>query len=117
MVVAYGIQFLDKITLGYASVYGIQTDLGLVGQDYSWASSIFSFGYLFWEYPAIYLLRYFSAPKYLGIMMMLCAIVIILYAVTPNFAGLAAIRFILGMLDKCGCPLFPTHHCGLVQTK
>ena len=33
-----GLQFLDKTSLGYSSVFGIIPDNHLVGQDYSWAS-------------------------------------------------------------------------------
>ncbi|RDW65147.1 hypothetical protein BP5796_09839 [Coleophoma crateriformis] len=41
-----GVQYFDKATLAYAAVYGLRADLGLVGQQYSWATSIFYFGYL-----------------------------------------------------------------------
>lgn len=42
--VTYALQFIDKTSLGYSSVYGIIDDNNLKGQDYSWASSIFYFG-------------------------------------------------------------------------
>lgn len=32
--------------MGYTAILGLRTDLHLVGQDYSWASSLFYFGYL-----------------------------------------------------------------------
>lgn len=32
--------------MAYSAILGLRTDLHLVGQDYSWASSIFYFGYL-----------------------------------------------------------------------
>ena len=32
--------------MGYAAILGLRADLNLVGQDYSWASSLFYFGYL-----------------------------------------------------------------------
>lgn len=34
--VIYGLQFLDKITISYASIMGLKTDIGLVGDDYQW---------------------------------------------------------------------------------
>jgi MFS family permease len=106
LLVAYGIQFLDKVVLGYSATYGLIADLGLVGQQYSWSSSIFYFGYLFWEYFGIYLLRYFPAPRYLGVIMILWSVVTMLISTTTNFAGLAAIRFILGMLESVVAPSF-----------
>lgn len=33
-----GLQFMDKTSLGYSSVFGIIEDTHLIGQDYSWAS-------------------------------------------------------------------------------
>ncbi|KAH6853200.1 major facilitator superfamily domain-containing protein [Chaetomium sp. MPI-CAGE-AT-0009] len=50
------LQYLDKVTLSYAAVYGILEDLHLVGQEYSWTSSIYYFGYLAAEPPAAYLI-------------------------------------------------------------
>lgn len=47
--VTYGLQLMDKSTLQYSSVYGLIPDNHLIGQDYSWASSIFYFGYLLAE--------------------------------------------------------------------
>lgn len=43
--ITYALQFIDKTSLGYSSVYGIILDNKLQGQDYSWASSIFYFGW------------------------------------------------------------------------
>jgi len=34
--VVYGLNYLDKTTISYASVMGIQKDIGLVGDDYQW---------------------------------------------------------------------------------
>lgn len=47
----YAIQFADKTTLNYASLMGIREDTHLKAnsQEYSWASSIFYAGYIFWE--------------------------------------------------------------------
>lgn len=47
----YMIQFADKTSLNYASLMGIRTDANLDpnSQQYSWVSSIFYAGYIFWE--------------------------------------------------------------------
>jgi len=44
--VTYLVTYLDKAVLGYAAVFGLQTDLKLHGTQYSWLGSIFYFGYL-----------------------------------------------------------------------
>ena len=41
---AYLLQYLDKSSISFASVYGLQTGTHLVGQQYAWLSSIFYFG-------------------------------------------------------------------------
>ncbi|KAK1962739.1 hypothetical protein LY78DRAFT_586102, partial [Colletotrichum sublineola] len=65
--VTYALQFIDKTSLGYSSVYGIIPDNRLVGQQYSWASSIFYFGYLVAEYPGVAVLQRFPVAKFLGV--------------------------------------------------
>jgi ACS family allantoate permease-like MFS transporter len=52
----YGLNYLDKTTLSYASVMGISKSqaeggIGLHGDQYNWLGSLFYFGYLAWEYP------------------------------------------------------------------
>ena len=44
MCTIYGLQYLDKTTLSYASIMGLQTDLRLVGDNYQWLGSMFYFG-------------------------------------------------------------------------
>lgn len=41
---SYMLQYLDKSSINFASVYGLQKGTHLHGQDYSWLSSIFYFG-------------------------------------------------------------------------
>lgn len=106
MIITYGIQVLDKVVLGYAAIYGLREDLNLVGQEYSWASAIFYFGYLFWEYPAVYIMKFFTPSKYLGVIMVLWGIVAVLTSTCTNFTGLAINRFVLGMLESIVAPSF-----------
>ena len=44
MCVVYGLNYLDKTTLSYASVMGIRKDIHLTGDDYQWLGSMFYFG-------------------------------------------------------------------------
>ena len=46
MCVVYGLNFLDKTTLSYASVMGIKKDIHLKGDEYQWLGSMFYFGAL-----------------------------------------------------------------------
>ncbi|KAG9636468.1 putative MFS allantoate transporter, partial [Aureobasidium melanogenum] len=64
MCIVYGLNYLDKTTLSYASVMGIKKDTHLEGLDYQWLSSMFYFGYLAWEYPTNRLLQRLPLGKY-----------------------------------------------------
>lgn len=52
LALTFDLQYLDKVTIFYAAVYGMQADLNLVGQQHSWANSLFYFGCLAAELPA-----------------------------------------------------------------
>ena len=48
---AYFLQFMDKVILNYANVMGIQHDLGMKGNDFSWAGTAFFIAYGLAEFP------------------------------------------------------------------
>lgn len=73
MCVVYGLNYLDKTTLSYASVMGLKlppssdplnSGIGLTGNEYSWLGSMFYFGYIAWEYPTTRLLQVLPLGKY-----------------------------------------------------
>lgn len=49
LMITYCLQYLDKASINFASVYGLKEGTHLVGQDYSWLSSIFYFGEFAWQ--------------------------------------------------------------------
>ncbi|KAI2637233.1 MFS general substrate transporter [Hypomontagnella submonticulosa] len=104
--ITYALQFIDKTSLGYSSVYGIILDNKLQGQDYSWASSIFYFGYLLAEYPGIAVIQRFPVAKFLGVNVILWGAILMTTAACSSFAGLATVRFILGMVEATISPGF-----------
>ncbi|KAF3061967.1 hypothetical protein GL218_04218 [Daldinia childiae] len=104
--VTYALMFIDKTSLGYSSVYGIIPDNKLQGQDYSWASSIFYFGYLIAEYPGIAIIQRFPVAKFLGVNIVLWGAILMTTAACSSFAGLATVRFFLGMVEATVSPGF-----------
>ncbi|KAJ5098930.1 hypothetical protein N7532_005931, partial [Penicillium argentinense] len=106
MVVAYMMAFLDKQTLNYTSLMGLLQDLHLTGNQYSWSSGIFYFGYLFFSYPASLLMVKFPLGKYLAINFILWAIILACHAATTNFATLMVTRFFLGCTEASLSPGF-----------
>ncbi|KAE8151605.1 major facilitator superfamily domain-containing protein [Aspergillus avenaceus] len=97
--------FMDKAALTEASIFGIQKGLHLVHQQYSWANSIFYFGYLFAQYPCSILMQKLPIGRYFGVMMMLWGLTTTCTAVTKSFATLAVCRFFLGVFETCVSPV------------
>ncbi|KAJ5902703.1 Major facilitator superfamily domain general substrate transporter [Penicillium taxi] len=106
MCCVYGMNFLDKTTLSYASVMGIKKDLNLVKDDYQWLGSLFYFGYLAWEYPTNRLLQRLPLGKYSGFCIVMWGIVLSCFAAVNNYSGAIAIRFFLGVLESAVTPGF-----------
>jgi MFS family permease len=95
---------VQQNALGYAALFGIKDDAHLKGQEYSWLGSIFYFGYLAMEFPSLYLITKVPIGKYIGICVLLWGIALCLMAVCHNFAGLATIRFLLGVFEAVLLP-------------
>lgn len=102
----------------------MRKDLGLVGQEYSWATSMFYFGYLVaqvcdlcnsraevkltFKAPSSYLLTKFPIGKYASFNVFLWGIMVLLCACAKNFAGLAVLRFFMGVFESAIGPCWVT---------
>ncbi|KAL2863721.1 putative MFS allantoate transporter [Aspergillus lucknowensis] len=95
----YCVQFLDKLSLNYASAYTLIPDLGLEGQRYSWVAAIFNFGYLAFAIPSNLLIQRLPLAKYMGAMLMIWAGLVVAHVGAKNYAGMLVLRFILGMAE------------------
>ncbi|KAF2848030.1 allantoate permease [Plenodomus tracheiphilus IPT5] len=81
MIVTAFLQYLDKSTINYASNYNLREDLGMKGDQYSWASSIFYFGFMVRQCHGMGVFTF-------------------LMAASSNFAGFATLRFMLGAAES-----------------
>ena len=66
----YGIQQTDKTSIGTQAIFGLVEDNNLVGQQYSWLTTIFYITYLTGEFPSNFLLQRWSIGKSLSIYML-----------------------------------------------
>ncbi|KAF8855620.1 MFS general substrate transporter [Acephala macrosclerotiorum] len=98
LAITFGLQYLDKVTISYAAVYGMRTDLHLVGTHYPWANSIFYFGSLVGEIPSDYLMQKLPIGKFASVNLFIWGLLVMLCALTKNFAGLAVMRFLMGVI-------------------
>lgn len=119
---------IDKVVISNAAIYGMKADTHLVGNQYAWVGryvescldcllpltnsfvfSIFYFGFLIFEYPSSFLIQRLPVAKFFSATVLVWAIMMCCTAATHNFAGLAAVRFIMGMAEAC---LFPV--CNII---
>ncbi|KAK5151718.1 hypothetical protein LTR16_004164 [Cryomyces antarcticus] len=106
LAVCYAFFYIDKTTLSYAAIFGIQKDLHLVGTQYSWLSSIFYFGFLAWAFPTNFLMQRLPIGRYLGFNIFLWGVLLMAQAGATNFATLAVLRALSGAAEACSDPSF-----------
>ncbi|RWQ94080.1 major facilitator superfamily domain-containing protein [Paecilomyces variotii] len=97
---------MDKQSLSYASVFGLIDDLNLKGTQYSWCSSIFYIGQLVSEYPFIYLMSKLPLAKFVGVTIIIWGGICMCLSAAHNYAGFAAVRFLLGLSEGAVSPAF-----------
>lgn len=88
------ISAVDKVIISNAAIYGMKEDTHLTGNQFSWIGSIFYFGFLGAEWPANILIQKLPVRSFYGATVFAWAVMTFLTAVTSNFGGLAAVRFI-----------------------
>lgn len=88
----------------YAAVYGLVDDTHLHKQLYSWLGSTFYFGYLFMEFPNLWIISKFPVGKYMGACFCAMGICVCLLTACNNFAGLATLRFLQGAFEAAMLP-------------
>ncbi|KAJ4056970.1 hypothetical protein NW758_001397 [Fusarium oxysporum] len=104
--ITYMLNFMDKVILSSAAVFGLREDTNLKGQQYSWVGSVFYLGYLLWTYPTTVLVARLPTGKYLTVNTLFWGLVVALTAACHNFGGLLVMRFLLGVAEATITPGF-----------
>ncbi|KAJ7045769.1 major facilitator superfamily domain-containing protein [Mycena alexandri] len=108
ILMVYFLQQLDKSSLSYTSVFGIVTETGLVGTQYSWLSSIVYVAQLIWQPLSSYFLVKLPLSKYLFFHVFMWGVVVAATAGATDFKGLITARFFLGIFEATVAPCFIT---------
>ncbi|QPG73162.1 hypothetical protein FOA43_000468 [Brettanomyces nanus] len=106
MMFTYAVQFMDKLALSAGSVFGLRTDLKLVNQDYSWASSIFFFGFMLGNFFVVRLIHLVKIGRFVSFVICAWGITLACSTASQNYAGLLVARFVLGFLESAISPTF-----------
>ncbi|KAE8358711.1 MFS allantoate transporter [Aspergillus caelatus] len=104
--ICYFFYYVDKTTLSYAAIFGIKESLHLDGQEYSWLSSIFYFGWLAWAIPSNLIMQKLPPAWYLCFNIFMWGALLMCQAVSKNFATLSALRVLSGAFEAIADPAF-----------
>lgn len=78
---------------------GLQGDLGMAGNDFSWLATSFFIAYAVAEIPQGALLQRFPVSKVLGVNVLCWGIILCCSSATQNFHGMLALRILLGLME------------------
>ncbi|KAJ5693450.1 hypothetical protein N7462_002873 [Penicillium macrosclerotiorum] len=106
MMITYLIQTLDKGTLSFASIMGIQEDTHLKDNEYSWLTTVVYLVILTVEYPENWIIQRVPIAKWLSLNILLWGICITLIAAVKNFTGLIILRAFMGAFEAACQPTF-----------
>lgn len=101
---AYFFQQLDKSSLSYVSIFGIQKDAGLVGKQYSWLGSILYLAQLIMQPLAAFLLVKLPTGKIIAVAILLWGSSLAIMSSCTSFAALLGLRFVLGSFEAIIAP-------------
>ncbi|WWC96612.1 hypothetical protein V866_003482 [Kwoniella sp. B9012] len=102
--IVYFTQQLDKSSLSFASVFGLKTDAHLVGQQYSWLSSLVYFAQLVFQPLSVYALVKLPVNVWISICFFGWGASLCIMSAFTSFAGLAVWRFVLGAFEASISP-------------
>ncbi|KAF5024382.1 hypothetical protein F66182_3569 [Fusarium sp. NRRL 66182] len=106
MLAVYFLQGLDKATIAYASIFGLIEDTHLVGNQFSWLSSIVYVAQLIAQFPLAWLLVKLPIGKFTSCMVTLWGLTLTFMAGAHTFRSLLFARFWLGAFEASIAPSF-----------
>ncbi|KAI0202809.1 major facilitator superfamily domain-containing protein [Astrocystis sublimbata] len=100
----YTFSFLDRVNIGNARLYGLEEDLGLVGDQFQIAVSILFVTYLIFEIPSNLVLKPIGPQRWLAFIVLVWGVIALATGFVRNFESLVALRLLLGVFEA---GLFP----------
>ncbi|KAI1384532.1 MFS general substrate transporter [Hypoxylon trugodes] len=106
MWLCHGLQSVDKACVGTQATFGLREDTGLVGQQYSWLTTVFYLTYMCFEFPSIVLLQRYSMGRVLSLYIIGWGLVVLCIGFSQNFTHLITLRALQGIFECCISPGF-----------
>ncbi|ODM24391.1 hypothetical protein SI65_01981 [Aspergillus cristatus] len=88
------------------AVFDLFDNVNITSDQYSWLTSLFYFGYLFWEYPASYIAQRLPVGTVISTFVLCWGSILMITASSHNFTGLGVCRFLLGCFEAPITPCF-----------
>ncbi|KAK7969946.1 hypothetical protein PG988_009019 [Apiospora saccharicola] len=104
--ICYFFYYVDKTTLSYAAIFGLKDGLHLQGEEYSWLSSCFYFGWLIWAIPSNLIMQRCPPAYYLAFNILMWGVLLMAQAAANSFAALLALRILSGAFEAIADPAF-----------
>ncbi|WP_137597601.1 MFS transporter [Paucilactobacillus kaifaensis] len=102
--IIYFVAFLDRSSITYASLGGMDKSLGLTATTYGFIAGIFFIGYFIFGIPGNMILEKVGARRWIGLILILWGLVTLVTAFVQSSFELAILRFLLGVFEAA---LFP----------
>jgi MFS family permease len=100
VVTVYLLNYIDRNNYAAARLQGLETELGLEGNQYQTALSILFVGYVLMQVPSNAVMNYVGKPSlYLGFFTVAWGLVSLLTSQVKGFGGIVACRFVLGIVE------------------
>ncbi|KAK9446413.1 major facilitator superfamily domain-containing protein [Limtongia smithiae] len=100
----YLLAFIDRSNIGNAKIEGLETSLGMSGNDYNIALVVFFLPYILLEVPSNFVLKKVKPSTWLSLILFLWGCVTVGIGNVRTYGQLIACRFLLGALES---GLFP----------
>ncbi|KAF4882862.1 putative transporter [Colletotrichum fructicola] len=104
MGILYLLSHIDRGNIGNAKIEGMDKDLGLTGNQYNIASTIFFVPYIIFEIPSNIILKKVRPSMWLSALVLSWGTVMTLMGVVKDFQGMVICRVCLGL---CEAGFFP----------
>ncbi|CAH0039103.1 unnamed protein product [Clonostachys rhizophaga] len=95
----YGIQQTDKTSISIQALFGMNKELGLVGQEFQWLTTIFYITYLVGEFPSTWLLQKYKIGRVLTLYMIGWSICLLCISACNSWSQLMALRALQGFFE------------------
>ncbi|MCJ1448043.1 MAG: hypothetical protein MMC23_008556 [Stictis urceolatum] len=106
MILTYFLQAIDKGTMSFTSIMGILDEAHISKAQFPWLTTCIYLAVLVVEYPTNRIIQRVPVAKYLGANIMIWGSILALHAACSSFAGLVAVRTLLGVFEACCQPAF-----------